>query len=66
MPRGRGNNRFSVAEYNQRQRDQLGNVLGQINLIQEQIVAANRELHAKQVQLGHIRAKMSAILNRSS
>ena len=65
MPRGRGN-RFNVAEYNQRQRDQLGNVRGQINLIQEQIVAANRELHAKQVQLGRIRAKVSPILNRSS
>ena len=66
MPRGRGNNRFNVAEYNQRQSDQLGNVRGQINLIQEQTVAANRERHAKQVQLGRIRAKVSAILNRSS
>ena len=66
MPTGRGNNRFNVPEYNQRQRDQLGNIRGQINLIQEQIVAANRELHAKQVKLGRIRAKVSDILNRSS
>ena len=66
MPRSRGNNRFNVAEYNQRQREQLGNVRGQIDFIQEQIVAANRELHAKQVQVGRIRAKMSTILNKNS